>query len=407
MKTGTDFNDLENEDPELVGESLLEAVRKAEQTPKKTLAEEGTPLLNPETGEAIAMIREAKPSAKPDITKMFQSLDKSIELPDIEYIGGLFPRGGLTFLISKPGAGKSWLVERAACDLSIGGAFFNGYSHASVPLRSLILAGESGYEMMIRRVTSTGWQFNKDNIQILDANEVEDRGLSLELDEVAGRKNIKLAIECFKPDVLFVDSLMAFHSSDENKAREMKPIYAYLDKLAKRFNIAVVASHHVSKTKRNERKVKMDQDDAIGSSMLQRYASLILGISPANIEGVQVEGDDETFLVSSQKSRGPKPKRFAFRIQSDEDNRHPNLCFILNPIRQGTGREKVTQYIMDTFGDGKEFSRQDVENGARVGNTEAKKYLKELLNARIIFLRGTGSHVRYSVDETPKEDEEE
>jgi hypothetical protein len=63
------------------------------------------------------------------------------ERPD--FIAGLFRRGHLSLLVAEPGLGKSVLIQRLMCDLSIGGPVFDGFC-ATRPTNTLLFCGEAG-----------------------------------------------------------------------------------------------------------------------------------------------------------------------------------------------------------------------------------------------------------------------
>lgn len=366
----SDWNDYAQEhSPDMTAQALRKQMAEAAMTPKEKRKET--------TGDELSRLLALR-----------KTIDISIQLPPLEEIAGLFPRGGLSFLIAKAGTGKSWLVQRIASDLSVGGEILAGYAY-SEPRTSLILAGEAGHEMLIRRGTSTRWPVDMNRLHVFDAFDNEHEGLALDIDTKDGQRRLKLLTGALKPDLLFLDSLVAFHTTDENSSEKMRPVYGYLNALAREANIAVVASHHVTKSKRSERKVRMDQDDAIGSSMLNRFAAAIIGV-----EETGDENEIKTILVSSKKARHRKPKSFEFQLMKDE-NGHDFMRINLDPMMGNGTRDRILNFIETTYAPGECFSATDIQANIRV----SRSYLVDCLNAWIdngtLIREGTTNRVKY------------
>ncbi|MBR2207720.1 MAG: hypothetical protein IJ859_02830 [Synergistaceae bacterium] len=63
---------------------------------------------------------------------------------------------------------------------------------------------------------------------------------------------------------------MSFRSIDESDQKATTLLMARLQTLAKRFNSAIILTHHLRKTSANDEKQHVDQDAIIGSSALVR-----------------------------------------------------------------------------------------------------------------------------------------
>ena len=151
------------------------------------------------------------------LASMAVELDKNRQVEPEDFIAGIFPRKRISAVIAAPGTGKTWFLQRAVSDLSCGGAIFDGFATEEEPLKSVIFAGESGADLMIRRAAATNWAVNQQNVKIYGMLDAED-----------GKKNIERILKIHKPDIVFFDTFGSFHNSDENKADEMKPILCWL-----------------------------------------------------------------------------------------------------------------------------------------------------------------------------------
>ncbi|MBQ3450407.1 MAG: AAA family ATPase, partial [Synergistaceae bacterium] len=152
--------------------------------------------------------RKAREEAdyKQKLVSLQTKLDITTPPAPKRFISGYFPRGGLSIVVAAPGTGKTWFILRIACDLSIGGPIFDGFAEEARPLKSLIFAGEAGSELLLHRVYDTHWDFNMDNITIIDMINAENDGVSLMFDTEAGRRNIEIFISENKPDIVFFDT---------------------------------------------------------------------------------------------------------------------------------------------------------------------------------------------------------
>ena len=156
--------------------------------------------------------RKAREDAeyKRKLASLQTKLDVSTPHTPKTFIFGCFPRGGLSVVIAAPGTGKTWFVLRIACDLSVGGPIFEGFAEETKPLKSLIFAGEAGSDLLLQRAYDTHWDFNKDNIAIIDMTNAESNDISLMLDTEEGKKNIDTFISKNKPDIVFFDTFCPF-----------------------------------------------------------------------------------------------------------------------------------------------------------------------------------------------------
>jgi KaiC/GvpD/RAD55 family RecA-like ATPase len=296
-------------------------------------------------------------------TKLWRNLrimvTDDLNLPRFEYIGGLFPRGGVSFISAGAGDFKTWLVIRMAIDLSIGGVIFDGIRYNEPQRKVLYVAGEAHWDLFVRRARYMRWDATRDTLYLYDSRQIDKAGLSVMMDTDETRGYIDRLIDTVKPDVVFFDSFSDFFFADENKGAEMKPIVRWLESMAQDRKIAVVLPHHHGKRKPSERKLDFDKDDLIGSSVLQRLAHLILTMRRRSMP----DGEEGAF-VKCTRSRNRYPLSFAFSIE-DEDNfedesHRTNMKVFLNPETGTTKRDKVIELIEASFDVGQWFAKQEV-----------------------------------------------
>lgn len=327
---------------------------------------------------------------------MCHSLDKNIQLPPDEFIGGMFPKGDISMVVAGTGIGKTWFLQKFVSDLSIGGAIFDGFAYEAEPKLSLVFAGEAGYKRMIHRAAETQWPVNTRNVPIYSMIECEQEGISLALDEEDGRRNIELLLKKHNPHIVFFDTLSSFHSSDENKSMEMKPIFKYLLGLARDRNIAVVLMHHTRKRKIREQRLPMSQDEVIGSSISNRLVSLIIGIEPIQTDA-DIENDNggnATNLVKVLKTWFTKFPPFTYKITDGADDR-TTMEIDLNPKQIGSVKNIIWEYIERTYEPGVWFKAGELKGAAAVSRQFIHRCLNELTKQGKLKQRGEKKGAEY------------
>ena len=329
-------------------------------------------------------------------------LNPAIEIPPQEFIGGLFPRGFLSAVVAPSGTGKTIFMQKCVSDLSMGGTFFDGFVEDEPPRKCLIFAGEAGYELLLRRGASLKWPINPNLVKVVDQYKFESNNESIMLDEPEGLINIKRIIDMVKPDIIFFDTVMSFHSKDENKATDMKPIIRELNDIARENNIAIVLNHHSRKRTAKERSLSLNQDDVIGSSIFNRLVSLIIGIEPYeknNENGTTLEKDKGALLVRPLKTWFSTFMPFTYKITEDI-NGHSVMETDLSPEGAGISSVAVWNYLQKTFTPGEWFSLpslilSDIEGSPPIW--QVRRIINDLVKKKKIRKRGATKSLEYSL----------
>ncbi|MDR0616553.1 MAG: AAA family ATPase [Synergistaceae bacterium] len=347
---GFDWHDAGQENREAAVASLKEQLAEARANPEGLVIGEAKEASTPEDVK-----RETEAQRWRDLRIR---ITDGMKMPHFEYIGGLFPRGGVSFLAARAGDCKTWLAQRIAIDLSLGGVVLDGIRYHEPQRRVLYVAGEAHWDLFVRRANYMQWPATQDTLMLYDSREIEKSGLSVMLDTEKEREHVGRLIDETKPDIVFFDSFSDFFFADENKSAEMKPIVRWIESLAQERRIAVVLPHHHSKRKPSERKLDFDQDDLIGSSVLQRLAHLILTMK----KSVMADGE-EAIYVKCTRSRNRYPFPFAFRVVDEDsldgDGHRTSMKVFLNPEMGTTKGSKVVELIEASFDVGQWFSKQE------------------------------------------------
>jgi len=228
------------------------------------------------------------------ILALAQPLDRDTSIPERDTIGGLFPRGYFSILASPPGTGKTWIMQYLACKLSIGGNVLGGLRTRQAPAKSLIFAGETGRDLLIRRLNSTLWDCNAKMVKVYDAIELSRNNVNVMLNEEDGRATFLALLAAENPDIVFIDTLISFHSADESKQADMSSVYRFLLKTAHMCDCAIVLNHHTRKRNIKAPTQALGQDDVIGTSAGVRLAA---NVFIAEQEQDQWNESDDGFTV--------------------------------------------------------------------------------------------------------------
>lgn len=322
------------------------------------------------------------------------------KVPETEIIGGLFPRGYVTVLFADPGAGKTWFTLKAASDLSVGGSVFNGFAFSEKPLKVLFVEGDCGKELLDNRIKETGWPTPK-NLKFLYLHDSSQMGVDLSFSEGEGQGTWKQVIEAFHPDIVFLDTLTAFHEVDENDAKSMKKVFHFLRDISSNGKLAFVINHHSRKPKRSEANFPLTQHDAVGSSILNRVAGTVISIEsrkdPAN-------EDENIHLVVCQKAWWRNFEEFAFKLVdevSEDGEIKTKIHFDFDPNFTNSKGQLVEQYIKKTFSDAIPFSRAGLIQGLgdSVSQRTVDRVLQDLVDRRKLHKQGYSKTVTYTLSD--------
>ena len=248
------------------------------------------------------------------IAKFSRQLDRSNKIADVERIAGMFPRGFVSIVASMAGTGKTWFTEYIACQLSVGGKILGGLVAKSRKLKVVIMAGETGTDLLDYRLSLTKWEYDSSRIHVYNAVDMMMSNIPCMLNTHEGQETFATIFAHEKPDIVFIDTLISFHSMDESKQGEMTAIYTFLLRLARAFNCAVVVNHHTRKRPANFSGKRFTQEDIIGTSAGVRLcASAFVIMAEDTGEG------NSKMLVSNVKSWYTKVPEFEYTFIRDEE----------------------------------------------------------------------------------------
>lgn len=312
-----------------------------------------------------------------------------------EFIAGLFRKDYPSLIVAEPGIGKTILVQRLICDLSVGGSIWGGFS-SSEPKNILMFCGEAGLTMLNERLESSGWKFDRERIKILDSRAAWKGGLYPALDTDEGREVFRRFIESVNPDIVVTDSLGSF-AEDESGREAMKSVFDFLLSTGDRYGCAHLLVHHLRKRKNSERSLPLDMSEVIGSSVITRHSSLVIGMERRRQKGscssTEENGQNGEIIVRPLKTWDKPFPPFTLSISSEEVDgvERLSLKFDLTPAVGDDKQTRVWSAIRANFSNGREFQKNDIE---RLCPGISPDYIKKLLSewARLNRLERFGSN---------------
>lgn len=310
---------------------------------------------------------------------------KDTTTPDIERIAGLFPRGFMSIVAASAGTGKTWFMQYLACRLSCGGNILAGLVNNSKAQKTLIFSGETGNFLLNKRLASTCWNFNPKKISLYSAIDLQVAGIQIMLNTPEGRATIVEILDDEKPDLVFFDTLISFHTADESKQAEMTAVYSFLLKTASAFSCAIVVNHHTRKRNTKAPLVQRTQDDIIGSSAGVRLcadAYLLEHIS----DDIISDNGMPTVLVRHVKTWSKRIPEFSYSFIEDEGT--GLLDFAINwgvdsSSLEWSLRDRVRNLVAG-YETGAMIDTARVAGELASTPDAVRKYLDELVRKRIV-----------------------
>ena len=187
------------------------------------------------------------------------------QLPPVEFFIDQVLCIGVTSVSGRPKVGKSWLAEAMALALSTGGKIL-GFRARQVCV--LYLATEDSPGRLQNRFQKMGAAPN-DNLHVAFGWRALDAG---------GLEDLEAAVVQLRCQVVFIDTFSRVNGrADQMDPNEMTQIYAALQGLALRHNLAIVVVDHHRKTARNP--VESDPiDDILGSTAKASVLDCAIGL---------------------------------------------------------------------------------------------------------------------------------
>lgn len=320
-------------------------------------------------------------------------LTKNLADIKLNYVG-VFPKGHISILVGEPSVGKTWFLLDLCRGVADGMTAIGSWQPYKKG-KAIIFAGETGVRLLAERLELMGGMCNLGDLRVFSSQAMMEKSIDVMCNTALGRKHIAEAIEEFKPDIVFFDTLISFTASgaDESNIVDMADPIRALTSIANKYDCAIVLVHHFRKSKKSERDTMKDMNDVIGSSALIRLASLVVGI----------ERKGEIRVCRCLKSWWKEFRPFAFTIKEQEGC--VRLCCDYDVDESGgksyvSATNRVEQHIKETYR-GVEFSISDVVRSSGISRNTVATAMQGLFNQGVIFHSRKDRHTQYYTTERP------
>lgn len=219
----------------------------------------------------------------------------------------LLPKGGRMVIGAPPKHFKSMLALNIAYDLAEGGKVFDSYE-VKRPLSVLYVEKEIGQHRVKERMERIHQWRNGDvapgNLHFL----CKGNGCSLDTD--FGKEALVREIEAVKPDVIVLDPLRKFHTSDEDSSTEMVKVFKALDEIQEQHDVTAILLHHAAK--RSEFRDGSNPESLRGSSEIYADGDTYIMLDKP------IKGNDKTIRLhfSLRSAADPKPLMLRFNDET-------------------------------------------------------------------------------------------
>lgn len=225
---------------------------------------------------------------------------------------GWLTKGSACLWIGESGVGKSSACFQAAICWAIMKPFF-GISSVYKPLKSLVLQSEDDIADMGRcaQGITFGYGFHNDpkNLELLRQNVLpfreELRGEELE-------KWLKEKTQEHKPDLIFINPLLAFCDGDISKEPDAKKMCSIFNSIGKEFGTCFHVFHHTPKPK--------DEEDAqnfnyagFGSSYLTNWARAIMVLRKMEEKKFELRAEKRGYRSGLKDANGNKAEKISIK----------------------------------------------------------------------------------------------
>jgi RecA-family ATPase len=224
---------------------------------------------------------------KPPVRTLGEYLDWEIDRPPMIVHTDMVARGAVNAMIAKAGKGKTAVSLNRFVRWSMGKPFLDELDevlYPEEPLKVLLIENEG-----------SGWHFQRILRKIVDTQATDDEQRRLceenlliwgdggwsgmKLDDPNRIATLRVAVERFRPDILFIEPMRGLWKGNENDSGEMANMIDSLSELANAYEMAVMLTHHERKGGAGDGGDPMDA--ARGSAVLVDLCAVVERWSPA------------------------------------------------------------------------------------------------------------------------------
>lgn len=378
---------------EKFGRAVVESVKKAGGFAVQLTWPSGTPektdpadyLAAHEPADLVALVEAARESGKLRSINLAALWDQEDPIPWC--LPGMLADRDICIIGGEPGAGKSTVLVDLALALATGRQFMKCVDPVGPPKRVLYVDEENN-PLLARhrlRLYLNGREIGKDGVSDVPLVYLVENSLKLDNDEMAAL--LHREIRSFRPDWLMIDSLVRFHSGDENSNSEMSLFFTkYLKPIRSGYNCGIVLLHHLAKPSKDRGE---DLGHRLrGASDLRAMIDQLWGL----------EGDQATSkrILKHEKCRwGGRFEPLALeQVESDDGT----AAWLEAATQERSAQDRLIQLLKDAGTDGvlrKDASAALVQQGYFAGARACSRTFGSLHGQGVVLKRKDGKETRY------------
>jgi AAA domain len=286
----------------------------------------------------------------------------SEEAPRRWMIEGLWGRAAVGLIGGAPKCFKSWLALDMALSVATGTPALDAYAvREQGP--ALVYLAEDALEVIRERIEGMarhrGLLLGRIDLHVITAPR-------LRLDSTRDRSRLLETVSRLRPRLLLLDPLVRLHSIDENDARAIAELLAYIRELERRFELSVILVHH---TRKNASGRQAGQN-LRGSSDLHAFGDSNLYL---------LRTRERLLLVMEHRSAAPPDPIYLELVTKDADQVH--LEVVGSDGEEGERRERALEVrVLEALGR-KTLTRGELRDELAVKNERLGEILERLENA--------------------------
>ena len=296
-------------------------------------------------------------------------------------IKNLWGREAVGIIGGAPKCCKSWLGLDLALSVASGTPCL-GHFHVERKGPALVYLAEDAVPLVRERIQGI-CDSRRLDIVCLDLHVIDTPSLRLDLD--SDRTKLVNSIDLLRPRLLLLDPLVRLHRADENSSADISAILGFLRELQRRFKMAVILVHHMSKRHRAQ----------LGQAL--RGSGDLHAFGDCNVYLLR-KGD--RLLLSMEHRFAPSSKPLQLALVSDETGKKAHLE-ISCPEAQSHS-QPLTETLRLTLADAdKPLTRVALRNLLHVNNHRLGLALKELEQQHIAIRGPSGWTLKHGPSSMP------
>lgn len=295
---------------------------------------------------------------------------------------GWLPKGMMSLVAARPGAGKTHWVLDLVRVLQQGSAWPDGTPAEQG--ETVWIEGEGISPEIMERSVALG--IDPDRMWMIEASD----GEILDLTATAWRDEVIETTAAVKPRLIVVDSLSTISPNGQDRSEQVTPLLVWLVGLARWSRASVVLVHHLRKSNGAQMEFPIVRlEDIRGSGQIVAQSRSIIAV---NMMGYDLDAQRRVEVLKKTLSRGASPKPMGVTGVKDDDGLIRRFDYGEAPsVENGTMRQDCKEWLVDLLEDGpmRRKAIQEVAEEEGYNWTMLQRAHRELLKeGKLVYTKG-------------------